>query len=50
MLQLLEFFEGIKERMENQGKYLEYLEELKGVREKLGECPMSFLWDMMLTQ
>ncbi|MCJ1278986.1 Cytochrome c oxidase subunit 6 [Puttea exsequens] len=29
-------FEGIKAKVENKGQYLEYLEDLKGLREELG--------------
>lgn len=31
-------FEGIREKVENSKQYQAYLEELKGVREELGEC------------
>jgi cytochrome c oxidase subunit 5a len=31
-------FEGIKEKVENQGQYQKYLDALKPIREELGEC------------
>ncbi|PWN53737.1 COX5A-domain-containing protein [Violaceomyces palustris] len=31
-------FEGIKQKVENEGQYKQYVEALKGVREELGEC------------
>jgi cytochrome c oxidase subunit 5a len=34
-------FEGIREKVENKQQYQAYLEELKGVREELGEIPCA---------
>lgn len=35
-------FEGVKEKVENKQQYQQYLDELKGVREELGQC-LAFL-------
>ena len=39
-------FEGIKEKVENKGQYDQYLQELKGIREELGEwnTPREAAW------
>lgn len=35
-------FEGVREKVENQQQYQQYLDELKGVREELGACYFFF--------
>jgi cytochrome c oxidase subunit 5a len=37
-------FEGVKEKVENKGQYDQYLQELKGVREELGEWDVPGAW------